>query len=379
MSLKSFLARLLVGQEGDTINVTSYKATEREFLVNAYAIVTVVDFVSTLMSQIEYQTFYDGEPRQGAEWHRLNVKPNVNQNAVEFWKEFWGKLLFYQEVLVVEIGEQLIIADDFVHHPEYAVREDQFEQVSRGDMTFRGSFPASKVLYLKYSNNDVTAVIQSVLGLYSQLISEAAENHAKSGGERGILNISGAAAGPEQFEKQYGDWINKRFKSYFSAKNAVMPLFKGMTYTGKTVEADGSGEDVDKLIDGAVSRCAQAYKVPPAVFRGEVAGMSDAFDVMLTTCIDPLAALAQTGLTCRQFTREQCMAGSRIVAFTNNIKHTDIFDVAASFDKLFADGFSYNDLMRLLDMPTVNEPWANEHHITKNYENILTLKEGESK
>lgn len=379
MSFKSFLARLLSGREGDTIEVSSYKAAEQEFLVNAYALVTVVDFISSLMSRVEYQTFYRGQFIQGGEWYRLNVRPNLNQNAAQFWKEFWSKLLYYQEVLVVEVGDQLILADDFVHHPEYALREDRFEQVSRGDMTFRGSFAASEVLYLQYSSQDVTAVIQSVLGLYSNLISQAAQAHAQNGGERGILNISSAAAGPEDFEKKYGEWIFKRFKSYFSSKNAVMPLFKGMTYTGRTMEIQGAGEDVERLFKGALSRSAQAYKLPPAIFLGEVAGMGDVIDLMLTACIDPLAGMAEAELTGKQFDRAEFAAGSRIAAFTNNIKHTDLFDVAASFDKLFADGFSYNDLMRLLHMPQVDEPWANAHHVTKNYDTMQMLEGGETK
>ena len=373
MSFRSFLASIFANVDPDEdgvrrINVRDFKKRETEFCVDAYAIFTVIDFVANLMSNIELQTYYDHKLTEGKEWYRLNIKPNLNQNAKDFWKEFWCKLLYYQEVLVVPIGDQLIIADDFVHHPEYAVKEDIFEQVSRGDLKLVKLFRASEVFYMRYSTVDILTTLKSVMDLYSNLIAHAQEVYEGSGGEKGILNVNSAAAGPEDFEKKYGEWINNRFKSYFSANNAVMPLFRGMTYTGKHESIDSeSSNNINDMLNAAIARVANAYKVPPAVLRGEVAGMNDAFNVLLTSCVDPLASMLACELTAKEFDQRAASAGCSIKAFTNNIKHTDIFEVATNFDKLFADGFSHNELCRLLGMPEVNEPWADRHYITKNY------------
>lgn len=373
MSFRSFLANLFANIDPDEdgvrrINVRDFKNKETEFCVDAYAIFTVIDFIATLMSNVELQTYYKGRLKEEKEWYRLNIKPNLNQNAKDFWKEFWCKLLFYQEVLVVPVGEQLIIADDFVHHPEYAVKEDVFEQISRGDFRFNRTFRSSEVFYMRYSTVDISSTLKSVMDLYGDLIAHAAEVYDGSGGEKGILNVNSAATGPEDFEKKYGDWINNRFKSYFSANNAVMPLFRGMTYTGKHESIDTeSSQNINDMLDAAIARVANAYKVPPAVLRGEVAGMSDAFNVLLTSCVDPLASMLACELTAKEFDQKAVSSGCVIKAFTNNIKHTDIFDVANNFDKLFADGFSHNELCRLLGLPEKDEPWANRHYITKNY------------
>jgi phage portal protein BeeE len=170
VSFRSFLASLFKDVDADEsgvkqITVNQFHAKETEFAVDAYAIFTVIDFVAALMSNIELQTYYKNELQEGREWYRLNVKPNLNQNAKDFWKEFWCKLLYYQEVLVVPIGEQLIIADDFVHHPEYAVKEDVFEQVSRGDYQFRKQFKSSEVFYMRYSTVDIHTTLMSVMKL----------------------------------------------------------------------------------------------------------------------------------------------------------------------------------------------------------------------
>lgn len=358
-------------QRTQTINVADLHKAEAAFAINAYATFTVIDFIACLMSQIEYQTYYDGNMKKGLEWYKLNIKPNKNQNAADFWREYWGKLLYYQEVLVVEVNGERIIADDFEHHKEFGIREDYFERVRRGDFTFYKTFPRSEVFYQQYSCMEVQAALQGVLGLYSEMISLAKELYKDSGGEHGVLNVSSAASGPAEFEQKYGEWINKRFKSYFNSRNAVMPLFKGMTYTGKTNEVDQKASaDMNALFEAAIAKACNAFKIPPALFRGEVAGMGDAFDVFLTTCADPMANAVQTEMTAQEFTPEQIVSGCRINAFTNNIKHTDIFSVADKFDKLFADGMAYNDLMSLLDMPTINEEWADRHFITKNYADV---------
>ena len=208
MSFRSFFASIFKDIDPDEdgvkrITVNEFKKKETEFCVDAYALFTVIDFVASLMSNIELQTYYNKQLKHDKEWHRLNIKPNINQNAKDFWKEFWCKLLYYQEALIVPAGDQLIIADEFTHHPEYAVREDIFESVSRGDFTFSRTFKASEVFYLRYSTVDISNTLTSVMNLYGSLVSHAQEVYASSGGERGVLNVNSAATGPEEFEKKY--------------------------------------------------------------------------------------------------------------------------------------------------------------------------------
>ena len=349
--------------------MTEYrKETEDKLYINAYALFTVIDFVATMMSRVEWQTIIRGKQIRELEWHRLNIRPNRNQNAVQFWKEFWSKLLYCQEALIVEAGDQLIVADSFNHHPEYAIAEDYFEQVSKGNMTFDRTWKRSEVLYLEYANMNAAQLVDQMLDMYSDMISATVEVHKKAGGEKGILEVGMAASGPDSFEEKYGSYVNSRFKKYFQARNAVMPIFKNMKYSGKeSGYVTNTAKDVNDLIASAISAACTAYKVPAVLLKGQVQGMDSAFDILLTACVDPLAEMMATEMSGGYFTREESAKGSRIHAWTNNIKHTEIFDNATQFDKLFACGFSYNDLNGLLGLPQIDEEWANAHHITKNY------------
>lgn len=380
MSAISTIGRFLFGSSWEDVtdrarvlnDLKSGSTTETEIFINSFAIYTVIEYIASMVAQTEWRTIYGGKHKKGMEWARLNYKPNNNQNAQTFWQEAIETLLSDNELLIVPIGDQLIIAENFTHHEEYALREDVFENVRRGDLTFDRTFMRSEVYYLKYSNSKIAMMLDGIMAMYSKMISQSVEDHTKFSGERGILNVQSAANGPKEFEEKYGAWINKRFKSYFGNRNAVLPLFKGMSYqaTSSGTKTDTTSNDVKTLMTQAIAEAARAFHIPPSVYTGEVAGIDQALNLMLTGCIDPIVKHIATELTAQQFTKAQIASGDKIVGYTGSIKHHEMLDATAAMDKLFAIGVSYNDLMEDLDRPTINEPWANAHHVTKNYADV---------
>lgn len=280
--------------------------------------------------------------------------------------------MYQKEVLIIPINNQKIIADDF-QKDEKAVTETVFTNVSRGDYVFRDVFRISQVYYLKYSNFETAAIIDNIFNMYSQLIESANGKYKKSGGEKGILEISALAHGDADFKTKFKNLMNDYFKSYFDSTNAVLPLFDGYKYTPSTSDAakkySNEISDIKVLMDEALARSAQAFKIPPALIKGDVAGLKDAYDIMLTNCIDPLADMISEELTSKQFTADQICKGSHIVADTSCIKHIDIFDIAANIDKLISCGFASIDETRdKAGLPMLNTDFSQAHYITKNYE-----------
>lgn len=338
--------------------------------------------IASLLSKCEFKTYDKFKELRGYEWYSLNIKPNKNQNATQFWHEVYCKLLYYQEVLIVDIGGQKIIADDF-NMKENAIIDSVFSQVSRGDITFNRTFKSSEVLYMKYANSNVKSLISNVFGLYNKLISEASDKYIKAGGQKGVLNVDAIARGEPDFEDKFADLMKNKFKSYFTEKNAVLPLWKGISYDPQTTDnvkkSTSEITDIKSLVDDAMSRVAQAYKVPPALVKGEVAGLKDAFDIMLTICIDPLANMASEEMTSKLFKVKDVIDGSYIGADTTCIKHIDIFDIANNIDKLISCGFaSIDEAREKAGMTAIKEDWSKKHWITKNYQDVEDLKGGEN-
>ena len=69
-------------------------------------------------------------------------------------------------------------------------------------------------------------------------------------------------------------------------------------------------------------------------------------------------------------------AGNYIKIDTLAVKHIDIFDIATPVDKLISSGaFTINDIRKVIGEPLIEEGWADQHFITKNYSTIQDLLE----
>jgi HK97 family phage portal protein len=362
-------------KNSNTKNFLEMVVDEQEELnlyLYAYALHVVIDLIASVMSNIEFKTYGDNDKeKKSTNWVKFNVHPNRNQTSTEFIKELVKKLLL-GDVLVVIVDEQYIIADDFTL-TEKAIVDNVFTNVRKGDYTFRDKkFKGYDVIYLHYGNDAINHIIQGITEMYEKLIGTASDKYARSGEEKGVLSIDQAERGRKDFAEIYEDLINNRFKTFFSRGNHVLPLFNGYTYTSSTAEATKkySNEitDVKTLFEDAISRVAQAYKVPVGLIRGDVAGIQDAYTMFLTNCIDPLAHMISEELTYKLYSEDQIINGYAIEADTTNVKHIDIFDLATAIDKLIASGFlSIDEVREKVGLRGFNEEWSTLHWMTLNY------------
>ena len=126
--------------------------------------------------------------------------------------------------------------------------------------------------------------------------------------------------------------------------------------------------DVKTLFEDALTRVAQAFKVPVGLIRGDVAGIKEAYTMLLTNCIDPIAHMISEEFTYKMFSEEQIINGYAIEADTTCIKHIDIFDLASSIDKLIASGFlSIDEVRTKAGLRGLGEDWSEAHYMTLNY------------
>ena len=174
------------------------------------------------------------------------------------------------------------------------------------------------------------------------------------------------------FETKYKDLMENRFKSFFTRKNAVIPLWNGMqaTFSGSS-GTKASVDDITKLMNDGMTRSAQAYKISPALLTGEIAGIKEAINLTLTSAIDPLAAATSEQISIKINGLSGIVKGNYAVVDTSNIKHIDIFDIASAVDKLIGSGFATPDEARVFaGLQPTGEKAMQQHYFTKNYSTI---------
>lgn len=345
-----------------------------ELYLKELAFWTCVNKIANALSKCEFKTYYKNEERKEKEWYRWNVEPNPNQNATAFINKMIGMLYRRNEALVVEINGSIYVADSY-QKERYALRDYEFKNVLIDNYTLSDTFRMSDVFFFELNSKDVKKYIDNMNASYSKLMSCAFKAYQKSRGSRGILNISAMAQQAQNFDETFEKLMSEHFANFFKKDNAVLPLFDGYSYqdisqNSKTYSTENT-RDIKALADDIFEFTARAFSFPPSLAKGDVQDTSKAVDELLTFVIDPLAKMITQEINRKEGGYENFSRGNYVRIDTTTVKHIDIFDIATPIDKLISCGaFSVNDILELLGKPRIDEDWANQHIITKNYANV---------
>jgi HK97 family phage portal protein len=358
-----------------------YASLVFDIYVREMAFWSAVNIVANAVSKCEFKTYLNGKEDKGKEYYLWNIEPNKNQNSSRFLNKLIAKLYRDNECLVIEQNGQLLVADSFNRKP-YALYDDVFTEVRVEDFTFARSFVQSEVLYYQLNEENVRKLINGLYESYSKLIAYSMKAYQRSRGTKGIFKYDTIPVAGTPEREAFDALINKKIKQWMEGDNAALPLGRGQewkelqhkTYTNE------STRDIRAQIDDIFDFTARAFGIPPALLRGDVQDTSKAIDQLLTFCIDPLADMIQEEINRKRNGYDGFSKGTYIKIDTKCIKHVDLLSVATAIDKLIGSGaFCINDIRKAVGDEPIDEPWANQHFITKNYEtveNALTALEG---
>jgi HK97 family phage portal protein len=341
-----------------------------DIYIRELAFWSAVNLVANSVSKCEFKTYRKGEEVKEREYYLWNIEPNRNQNSSGFIHKWISQMYRHNECLIVEQNGQLLVADSYTRKP-YALYDDVFEQVKVGDFTFDRPFWQSEVLYFKLSECNMRRVTEGLYAAYGKLAAYAMKAFQKSRGTKGVFSYDTLPPAGTDDRKAFDALVNEKFKTFLEADNSVIPLGKGQRLedfaNNKTYSSDSS-RDIRALVDDISDFTAKAFGIPPALLRGNVEGVKDALDLYLTFCIDPLVDMLQEEINRKRNGYAGFTAGTYLQIDTKAIKHVDLLSVATAIDKLIGSGaFCINDIRKVCGENIIDEPWAWEHFITKNY------------
>jgi len=352
-----------------------------EIHIRELAFYSCVNMIANSISKCEFKTFVKGTETKGKEYYLFNIEPNKNQNSSAFTHKLISQLYRFNECLVIEENSQLLVVDSF-QQTEFALKDNLFQDVTVGDFTFAKTFNMSEVMYFKLSEKDMRQVTNGIYEGYGKLIAYGMKAYQKSRGNRGVLNYETIAQGNEAAKAAFDDLLNTRFKKFFTAENAVLPLPKGYEYSdigSKTYSNEGT-RDIRAMADDISDFTAKAVGIPPALAKGDIAGIKDAMVSYLTFCVDPLVDMLAEEINRKRNGYIGFSQGTYLKIDTKSILHVDLLSVSTAIDKLIASGaFTINDIRKLVGENESDKPYANTHFITKNYssvEEVLAALEG---
>lgn len=383
MGFKDWIIHLLGGGKNKKVGIDEIMtdANVRDSIYEIYlrelAFWSCVNKIAGAIVKCEFQTFRNHKEIHGEEYYLWNYEPNPNQNAAAMIFKLIGILYKKNEALIVEVGRNIYVADNY-EKEIFALKEYQFKNVEIDGYTLSETFYMSDVLFFQLNSADMRKLVNGMYEAYSKLLTHAQNAYRRSRGRKGILNISATAEQSDAFDQEFDDLMTKHFKNFFEKENAVLPLFDGYEYTDisqnvKTYSSE-STRDIKALADDIYDFTARAFSFPPSLAKGDVQDTGKAVDELLTFVVDPLVKILQTEINRKRYGLSGIKKGDYMKINTLAVKHIDIFDIAAPMEKLISSGvFTINDILKVLKMQTIDEKWADQHFITKNYATIQDL------
>lgn len=347
-------------------------AAAQEFQLRDMSFWICANMIANAVGRCEFRTFRGGKEIREREHYLWNVEPNVNQNSTAFLHKLVAKLLTDGEALVISTRQRegydaLVVADSWLPNGDYPSRQNEYINVQVGDVSYEKTFREREVLHLKLNHINVKPVLDGLYGAYWRLISAAMKRYEWDKGQHWKVHVDQLASGAEDFTENFIRMIEQQVKTFLDSNSAILPEFDGYAYTNEGGKANVELADIQSQMKDVLGFTAKALQIPAVLVDGSIQGTEDAQGRFLTGCIDPICDQLQEEINRKRYGYDRMRAGDYLRVDTSSIRHFDMFANAANVEKLVGSGaFTINDVLRSAGLPTIPEPWADEHYMTKN-------------
>lgn len=333
-----------------------------------------IGMISRSIEMVEWKTEEKHQYKPDSLYYHLNVKPNKNQSASEFWSSLIYKLLYSDgEVLVIKSDDdQLLIADDF-HKEEYALYDNVFSGVKIGNFEFERHFSADQVLYIENRNKQLKKYVAQLDESYGKLFDRMLATAMRTNQIRGKVKIDGVMNKRKDAVEVIQAYIDKIYKAYTHNSVAIVAEVEGTEYTENTNSSRNvsSIDEVATISNHYLDSVLGALGIHPSLVYGESAKSNIQFyqNNFLLNVINPLAKSIEREINAKFFTEAEHLAGSKVIANTLKLEYTNIFSLAAAMEKAVgAQSMTPNEIREYAGLERVEAEGMDEFYITKNIE-----------
>lgn len=386
MALK-FLERI-IGKDSKVttqeVSVADLCRMAEECRARELAFQCCVNMIASALGRCEFRTYLNRQETFDEYYWLFNFDPNTNQNSTAFLHKLVHKLYADNEVLVIPTRRKngrsaYVVADSFSPPERWPDKQREYRSVTVGDLTYDKTFRENDVFHLELHGVNIKPVLDGVTIAYQKLIRAAEGNYIFTNGQHWKVHVNQMAQGEKGWAEQFQEMVTAQIDPFLNAAYAVLPEMDGWQYENvdKQVENGRDAKDIRALYEDVFTFTANAFGIPPVLLLGQVQGTADANSRFLTRCVDPLADQLSEEITRKLYGFDGWKSGSLLRVDTSAINHFDLFANAPNVEKLIGSGYSYNDVQRAAGMPQINEPWANEHFLTKNFGRAQDILKGD--
>lgn len=327
-------------------------------------------YLAAGLSMCRWRTIQRGKEEKGAEYFRLNNRPNANQSKAEFCAKLVYYLAVQNEALVFSPnGKDLYVADSW-NVEKRGTQNDIYRDVRVDNDTRTFTFNAQDVMHVKMDWTGLWPLLSSVGDEYEAMIGTAYGGYKRQSGAKGVLNVTGLESGTQEQRTALMNRLQAQFKTFFSSQNGVLTLNTGYTYTPIATSARNTSEmnDVANITDEFAERLGLALRVPVALMKGSVENTQNARTDLVMFGIKPIAQAFEQEYNAKRLGEQEFSKGSRLFIDPLPIQIANIENLPTFCERMTSCGqCSVDELRDLRGEPLLGTPEAQKHYITKNY------------
>lgn len=382
-----FLDKIFKNDKGEYVNILEvlFGKNDLENYIYTIAEAHAIDLIASTIAKTEIQTFEMKknkiEENRGNLYWTLNIQPNFNENGTSFLYRLVCKLLIDGSALVLINGsnnEYLYVADEF-NISDKVLKEKVFTDIMISDtegnsISVTKKYTTDNTIYFCLNNNLLKTAGEDFKRNTGKILKATQGSFIKANTGKWKLKKPGgqpmlmdAETGQQLDLKDYKERITD---GLFKEDDAVVLLSEMFDLTNLNENNQKNLTDFENTFLRISKTVAQKWKIPLDVFFGDFTDKSNGTNNFITFAVDLYYELIEDGFNISLVGKQSYLKGEYVKFDRSTIFHRDVLDCGTGIDKLTANKFSRNEINKFLRLPYIDEDWANEHALTKNYENV---------
>ncbi|WP_337970143.1 phage portal protein [Virgibacillus salexigens] len=349
-----------------------------EYYYKNLAVQACVNLIANTLVRSQFRTFEQGKEVKKTSYYLFNVQPNQNQNSSEFFHEFVSKLVLDNECLVIMQNQQLYVADEF-YVERFAFKENIYKDIVVNDFQLNKTFMESDVFYFRLNNERIKDAIDSLYASYGKLLTASMNYYKRSNALRVKYKLDTILSKTDEDQEVLEEMINAQLSRFLKAEDAAaLPEQDGLDIVEMFQNSKGStSRDTRAIVDDIFDFVSMAFHVPKGLLKGDLADVEGQTDNFIMFCVAPIAELIEDEINRKFYTKKEFLDRTYFKVDTSFIKYVDPIKLATALDKMLSSGtHSVNENRNMIGKEPLEEDWADEHYVTKNYEGIKEYLEG---